>query len=89
VLLDPTASLSLAQALESPALKALTAVSVLIGPEGGFGEDEIALARDHGFQICSLGPRVLRAETAPIAALAVIQVLLGDFAARAAAVNVP
>ena len=87
VLLDPAASGSLAQALESPALKPLTTVSVLIGPEGGFGEDEMALARDHGFQICSLGPRVLRAETAPIAALAVIQALLGDFAARAAAMN--
>jgi 16S rRNA (uracil1498-N3)-methyltransferase len=87
VLLDPTGSRSLAQALESSPLKPLTAVSMLIGPEGGFGEDEIALARDHGFQICSLGPRVLRAETAPIAALAVVQVLLGDFAARHAAMN--
>ncbi len=84
VLLEPTASHSLAQVLESAALKPLTTVSVLIGPEGGFGEDEIALARDHGFQICSLGPRVLRAETAPIAALAVIQALLGDFAGHAA-----
>jgi 16S rRNA (uracil1498-N3)-methyltransferase len=87
ILLDPTGSRHLAQALESPPAKPLTTVSVLIGPEGGFGEDEIALARDHGFQICSLGPRVLRAETAPIAALAVVQVLLGDFAARAAATN--
>jgi 16S rRNA (uracil1498-N3)-methyltransferase len=82
VMLDPTASQSLAQVLKSPAVEALRAVSVLIGPEGGFGEDEIALARDQGFQICGLGPRVLRAETAPIAALAVVQVLLGDFAAR-------
>ena len=87
VLLDPTASDSLAQALEPTARKPPATVSVLIGPEGGFGEDEIALARDQGFQICSLGPRVLRAETAPIAALAVIQTLLGDFAARAAAIN--
>ncbi len=82
LLLDPTAARSLAQTLESPPLKPLTAVSVMIGPEGGFSDDEIALAREHGFQICSLGPRVLRAETAPIAALAVIQGLLGDFAAR-------
>jgi 16S rRNA (uracil1498-N3)-methyltransferase len=87
VLLDPTGARSLVQALESPAPTPLSTVSVLIGPEGGFGEDEIALARDHGFQICSLGPRVLRAETAPIAALAVIQALLGDFAARDAARN--
>jgi 16S rRNA (uracil1498-N3)-methyltransferase len=82
LLLDPGGSRSLAQALASPPLKPLGTVSVLIGPEGGFGDDEIALARDHGFQICSLGPRVLRAETAPIAALALIQGLLGDFAAR-------
>jgi 16S rRNA (uracil1498-N3)-methyltransferase len=77
VLLDPAGSLNLAQALRSPALAALTGVSVMIGPEGGFGEDEIALARDQGFEICSLGPRVLRAETAPIAALAVIEAVLG------------
>lgn len=87
VLLEPTGSRSLAQALASAAHQPLTTVSVLIGPEGGFGEDEIALARDHGFRICSLGPRVLRAETAPIAALAVVQALLGDFAARDAAMN--
>jgi 16S rRNA (uracil1498-N3)-methyltransferase len=87
ILLDPSGPQNLAQALESPLLKALRPVSVLIGPEGGFGDDEIALARDHGFQICNLGPRVLRAETAPIAALAVIQALLGDFAARDAAIN--
>jgi 16S rRNA (uracil1498-N3)-methyltransferase len=87
LLLDPAGTRSLAQTLESPPLKPLTAVSVMIGPEGGFGDDEIALAREHGFQICSLGPRVLRAETAPIAALAVIQGLLGDFAARDATTN--
>lgn len=82
LLLDPSGSRSLAQALESPAPDRPGGVSVLVGPEGGFGEDEIALARAHGFQVCSLGPRVLRAETAPIAALAVIQMLLGDLAAR-------
>jgi 16S rRNA (uracil1498-N3)-methyltransferase len=82
LLLDPAGSRSLAQALATPALKPLGTVAVCIGPEGGFSEDEIALAREHGFLICSLGPRVLRAETAPIAALAVIQGLLGDFAWR-------
>ena len=87
VLLDPSASRSLAQALESPVLDPRGAVHVLIGPEGGFSDDEMVLAREHGFQICSLGPRVLRAETAPIAALAVVQALLGDFAARDAAMN--
>jgi 16S rRNA (uracil1498-N3)-methyltransferase len=54
--------------------------SLLIGPEGGFAEDERALSRRHGFEACRLGPRVLRAETAPLAALAVIQAIAGDLA---------
>ena len=54
-------------------------INLLIGPEGGFGDDELALAAQHGFQACRLGPRVLRAETAPLAALAAIQALAGDF----------
>ena len=57
-----------------------TSVSVLIGPEGGFHAEELALAMQHGFQNARLGPRVLRAETAPLAALAVIQASAGDLA---------
>lgn len=53
-------------------------VAVLIGPEGGFSLPEIEKARESGFQTVSLGPRILRAETAPIAALAVLQSLWGD-----------
>lgn len=53
-------------------------VTLLIGPEGGFTSQEIALAQHHGFQSCRLGPRVLRAETAPLAALAALQVIGGD-----------
>ena len=45
-------------------------VVVLSGPEGGFTSTEEAQARDAGFVACSLGPRVLRADTAPLAALA-------------------
>jgi 16S rRNA (uracil1498-N3)-methyltransferase len=56
-----------------------SSISLLIGPEGGFSDDELALAERHGFQACRLGPRVLRAETAPLAALAVIQAVAGDF----------
>jgi len=41
-------------------------ISVFIGPEGDFSEPEIALARDKGCSICSLGPSVLRSETAAI-----------------------
>lgn len=53
-------------------------VTVLIGPEGGLAEDEQAAAVAAGFQGVRLGPRVLRTETAAIAALAAIQQQLGD-----------
>lgn len=55
-----------------------SSVSLLIGPEGGLSEDEIALASQYNFSALKLGERVLRTETAPIAALAVIQHLWGD-----------
>jgi 16S rRNA (uracil1498-N3)-methyltransferase len=53
------------------------AVSVLIGPEGGLTIDEVRVATDAGFQVVTLGPRILRTETAAIATLAIIQSLLG------------
>lgn len=43
-------------------------VNLFIGPEGGFGEEEVALAKKSGFIIVSLGPRTLRAETAAVVA---------------------
>ena len=49
-----------------------SALTLLSGPEGGLTEAEEALARQHGFTVVSLGPRVLRADTAPLAALATI-----------------
>ena len=53
-------------------------VAVLIGPEGGFSSAEIEKTREYGFQTVSLGPRILRAETAPVVALALLQSLWGD-----------
>lgn len=53
-------------------------VTVLVGPEGGFEEGEILTAESVGFVAVSLGPRVLRTETAGPAALAVIMSLWGD-----------
>jgi 16S rRNA (uracil1498-N3)-methyltransferase len=50
-------------------------VALAIGPEGGFTDDEVRLARSAGFQIVSLGPVILRSETAAIAALAMIRAL--------------
>lgn len=55
-------------------------VTLLIGPEGGFSEPERALASQHGFAAVRLGPRVLRTETAVIAALAALMTLWGDLA---------
>ena len=52
---------------------------VLVGPEGGFTDDEVGLALNSGFTPVRLGPRVLRTETAGLAALAAIQSLWGDF----------
>lgn len=54
-------------------------VELLVGPEGGLSERELDIAANIGFAALSLGPRVLRAETAPLAALAAIQSLWGDF----------
>jgi 16S rRNA (uracil1498-N3)-methyltransferase len=54
-------------------------LNLLIGPEGGLNESERLQAVACGFTGVRLGPRVLRTETAPIAALAAIQVLWGDF----------
>jgi 16S rRNA (uracil1498-N3)-methyltransferase len=53
-------------------------VIILIGPEGGFSETEIVLAKEKGFCSYSLGPRILRAETASISSCTLIQHLLGD-----------
>lgn len=53
-------------------------VAVLIGPEGGFSQVEVEKARQYGFQTVSLGPRILRAETAPLVALTLLQSLWGD-----------
>ena len=47
-------------------------LSLFIGPEGGFAEAEVRFAQEHGAKIATLGPRILRTETAPIAALAAI-----------------
>jgi len=53
-------------------------ITLLAGPEGGLSEAEIALAMRCGFTALNLGPRVLRTETAGVAALAALQALSGD-----------
>lgn len=56
-----------------------SAVTLLIGPEGGLSDAEIVRAHAAGFTGIRLGPRVLRTETAGVAALAAIQALWGDW----------
>lgn len=65
---------------ETPLKQVPRAASVvlLIGAEGGLAPSEYQAAETSGFQPVSLGPRILRTETAPVAALAVLQALWGD-----------
>lgn len=53
-------------------------VNLLIGPEGGFGPEEITLIKQAGYQPVHLGPRILRTETAGLAATSILQYLYGD-----------
>jgi 16S rRNA (uracil1498-N3)-methyltransferase len=54
-------------------------VTIAVGPEGGLSEQDVAMLAQAGFVGLKLGPRVLRTETAGLAALAALQVLFGDF----------
>ena len=58
---------------ESPA-----SIVLLTGPEGGLSQGEISLAENAGYQALRLGPRVMRTETAPLAAMAILQSRWGD-----------
>jgi len=71
--LDPEAVVSLAAAAAGA-----DDIELLVGPEGGLTETERDAARQTGYLSCRLGPRVLRSETAAIAALAVLQATAGD-----------
>jgi 16S rRNA (uracil1498-N3)-methyltransferase len=73
LVLSPSASTSLAGIAN-----VATDIELLIGPEGGLDDDELAAAQRAGFTPARLGPRVLRTETAAIVALAVLQASHGD-----------
>lgn len=60
------------------ALKINSPVNILIGPEGGFSDSEIAMAVQQNFLPISLGPRILRTETAGLATIAILQSHFGD-----------
>jgi 16S rRNA (uracil1498-N3)-methyltransferase len=76
--LDPLAAQSLAASATRHA--GLADADLLVGPESGLTPEEIALAGQAGLLPVSLGPRVLRTETAGLAALALLQGVLGDLA---------
>lgn len=72
VLLDPRGDSDLSR------LEGNGSIHLFIGPEGGFSDGELQFARRQGCTISTLGPRILRTETAPIAALAILQSRYGD-----------
>ncbi len=57
-------------------------ILVMLGPEGGFTKQEIKTAEDSGFVVAGLGPRILRADTATLAACTLVQYLFGDMGPR-------
>lgn len=69
-------ALTLKMALSSGAY---STVSLLTGPEGGLEESEVAQAREAGMQVCTLGKRILRCETAPLCALSAVMYDAGEF----------
>ncbi len=74
LILTPTASQRLLNFDVNP-----TRVTLVIGPEGGFSEEELIIAQQQGFIGWRLGPRILRTETAGLAAISALQMHWGDF----------
>ncbi len=59
-------------------IKPADTITLLIGPEGGFSDKEASKITQSGFTLCHLGERILRAETATLAAMTITQYLYGD-----------
>ena len=79
VMLAIDGAVPLTQLLREAGAAVTAGITLLIGPEGGLDPAEEDTALRLGFRSCQLGPRVLRTETAPLAALAALQALAGDF----------
>ncbi|MCL7744803.1 16S rRNA (uracil(1498)-N(3))-methyltransferase [Guyparkeria hydrothermalis] len=75
LVLDPRAERLLTELREQPRPDE---VALLVGPEGGLTDDEVKTAIEHDFRALTLGPRILRAETAAITGVAVLQYQWGD-----------
>jgi 16S rRNA (uracil1498-N3)-methyltransferase len=69
---------SLKRTLAADRTQSVNRILVALGPEGGFTSREIDRAKDAGFTVAGLGPRILRAETASLAACTLMQFLFGD-----------
>lgn len=75
---EQSAGLHASLAAMKPGHRDPVSLALFIGPEGGFAEEEIALAREHGALAVTLGPRILRAETAAVVAVSLILYELGE-----------
>ena len=75
LILHPAGAMALSE-IQSPT----QAITLLAGPEGGFSDDEVTLSKHCACYPLSLGPRILRTETAALAAISACQTLWGDFA---------
>jgi 16S rRNA (uracil1498-N3)-methyltransferase len=64
--------------IASSTISDIPSIACAIGPEGGWTSEELTLFQKHNWQSTSLGPRILRAETAAIAAIAITSALLAD-----------
>ena len=56
----------------------IKSIAIVIGPEGGFSKAEVESAKENGAEIATLGPRILRTETAPLAAITAIMLLTNN-----------
>lgn len=61
-----------------PAIGQAKSIALMLGPEGGFSRQEVELARESGWRTVSLGERILRAETATLTAVSIVQYLIGN-----------
>lgn len=73
LVLDPKADIRITQIPQKP-----DNITILVGPEGGLSDQEIVLAKQNNFIPISLGPRILRTETAALTAISVLQSKWGD-----------
>ena len=70
-------TLSLRAAVEA---RQFASAALMTGPEGGLTQEEVRLAREAGMEVCSLGPRILRCETAPLCALSALMYAADELA---------